>query len=324
MVLGVGRPEFPRTILEFQDWFPAEETCRDYLFRSRWPGGFRCPRCAGATGTALPRRWLWQCSGCRYQVSVTAGSVLHRTRTPLHLWFWAAYLVTTATPGISAVQLQRQLGLSRYETAFMMLHKLRRAMVNPEREPLTGAVEVDECFVGGHAEGLRGGREHGVKALVIVAVEVRGAGSGRVRLQVIDTAGADTLCGFVTDTVAPGSTVHTDAWPGYKRLSRLGYDHRPRSQRAHRLLDGDPDEILPRVHRLISHLKTWLHGTHRGVSAEHLQVYLDEFAFRFNRRRTPMAAFQTLLGLGAQASPTTYQEITDSGPGHGLLAELTG
>ena len=195
---------------------------------------------------------------------MTAGSVLHRTRTPLHLWFWAAYLVTTGAPGISALQLQRQLGLSRYETAWMMLHKLRRAMVNPERGQLTGAVEVDECFVGGHAEGLRGGREHGVKALVVVAVEIRGVGSGRVRLQVIDDAAAGTLCGFVTATVASGTAVHTDAWQGYKRLTRLGYDHRPRSQRAHRLIEGDPDEILPRVHRVICHLKTWLQGTHRG------------------------------------------------------------
>lgn len=246
---------------------------------------------------------------------MTAGTVLHRTRTPLHLWFWAAYLVTTATPGISALQLQRQLGIPRYETTWTMLHKLRRAMVNPERTPLAGAVEVDECFVGGHEAGLRGGRQQGVKALVVVAVEVRGAGSGRVRMQVIDDASAETLCTFVTGSVAPGTTVHTDGWQGYKRLARLGYDHQPRSQRAHRQLDGDPDEILPRVHRVISHLKTWLQGTHRGVSEEHLQVYLDEFSFRFNRRRTPMAAFQTVLGLGSHQEPTTYKQIAAMGPG---------
>jgi hypothetical protein len=164
---------------------------------------------------------LWQCSACRYQVSVTAGTVLHRTRTPLHLWFWAAYLVTTGTPGISALQLQRQLGLKRYETSWTMLHKLRRAMVNPEREPLTGVVEVDECFVGGHEPGLRGGRQQGIKALVIVAVEVRGAGSGPIRMQVIDDASADTLCDFVAESIAAGATVRTDGWSGYKRLARL-------------------------------------------------------------------------------------------------------
>ncbi len=321
----MARPGFPRTIIEFQHRFRDEDACRSYLFESRWPEGFACPRCGSAAATALPRRLLWQCSGCRYQVSVTAGTVMHRTRTPLHLWFWAAYLVTTATPGISALQLQRQLGIDRYETAWTMLHKLRRAMVNPERAPLTGAVEVDECFVGGHEAGLRGGRQQGVKALVVVAVEVRGAGSGRVRMQVIDDASADTLCPFVTASVAEGTTVHTDGWQGYKRLARLGYDHQARSQRAHRLLDGDPDEILPRVHRVISHLKTWLQGTHRGVSEEHLQVYLDEFSFRFNRRRTPMAAFQTVLGLGSRQAPTTYKEIAAAGPvAARRAAELTG
>jgi transposase-like protein len=321
----VPRPDFPRTIIEFQHRFPDDDACRAYLFDSRWPVGFRCPRCGSGTATPLPRRLLWQCSACRYQVSVTAGTVLHKTRTPLHLWFWAVYLVTTATPGISALQLQRQLGLRRYETAWMMLHKLRRAMVNPEREPLTRVVEVDECFVGGHEVGLRGGRQPGIKALVVVAVEVRGAGSGRVRLGVIEDASSDTLCAFVTGTVAPGATVHTDGWQSYQRLSRLGYDHRPRSQRAQRLFGDDPGEILPRVHRVISHLKTWLQGTHRGVSEEHLQVYLDEFAFRFNRRRTPMAAFQTLLGLGSQQAPTTYAEIVAMGPAAAdRTAELTG
>lgn len=245
---------------------------------------------------------------------MTAGTVLHKTRTPLHLWFWAAYLMTTATPGVSALQLQRQLGVSRYETAWMMLHKLRRAMVNPERTPLTGEVEVDECFVGGHEEGLRGGRAKGIKELVVVGVEVRGAGSGRVRMQVIDDASADTLCGFVADSVGPGATVHTDAWPSYRRLAKQGYVHRPRSQRAGLLLGEEPGQMLPRVHRMIGNLKSWLQGTHRGVSGEHLQVYLDEYVFRFNRRRTPMAAFQTILGLGSQQDPSTYHEIISDGP----------
>ena len=155
---------------------------------------------------------------------------------------------------------------------------------------------------------------HPKQALVVVAVEVRGAGSGRIRLQVIDDASGDTLCDFVTTSIAAGTTVHTDGWSGYKRLRRLGFDHQPRSRRAHDLLGGDPDEILPRVHRVISHLKTWLQGTHRGVSEEHLQAYLDEFTFRFNRRRTPMAAFRRVLGLGSQLEPTTDQEIFAEGP----------
>ncbi len=300
--------------MDFQHRFPDDEACTEYLFASRWPQGYRCPRCGHAHAWPVARRRLvWECAACHRQTSVTAGTVLHKTHTPLHVWFWAAYLVSTATPGISAVQLQRQLGLSRYETAWMMLHKLRRAMVNPERTPLTGSVEVDECFIGGTSD-LGRGRRHGAHALVIVAAEVRGAGTGRIRLQIIDNASADVLCGFVTATVAEGATVHTDAWQGYKRLARLGYDHQPRSQRAHRLRGANPDEILPRVHRVISHLKTWLQGTHRGVSEQHLQTYLEEFTFRFNRRRTPMAAFQTLLGLGSAQAPTTYREITGSKP----------
>ena len=245
---------------------------------------------------------------------MTAGTVLHGTRTALHLWFWAAYLMSTATPGISAVQLQRQLGIARYETAWMILQKFRRAMVNPERQPITGEVEVDECFVGGLDRELRGGRQHGTKALVAVAVEVRDAGSGRVRMQIVPDASTAALCGFVTDVVAPGAVVHTDGWNSYRRLSKLGYEHRPRTQRPGRVAVDDLDDVLPRVHRVISNLKTRLQGTHRGVSKEHLPVYLDEYVFRFNRRRTPMAAFQTLLGLGGQQPPTTYRDIYAVGP----------
>lgn len=317
----MAKPGFPRSIVEFQRWFPDEEACRQYLIASRWPEGFRCPRCGCGEAVPLPKRSLWQCTGCRYQVSPSAGTVLQGTRTPLPLWFWAAYLVTTATPGISAVQLQRQLGLGRYETAWIILHKLRRAMVNPERQPLTGAVEVDECFVGGLDRDLRGGRQHGTKALVVVAVEVRGAGCGRIRMQVIPDASTATLCRFVTEVVAAGAVVHTDGWNGYRRLRTLGYDHRPRNPRTAGVPAADLDEILPRVHRVISNLTSWLQGTHRGVAKGHLQVYLDEYVFRFNRRRTPMAAFQTLLGLGSQQPPTTYRDIYAEGPGKAAVPD---
>lgn len=244
---------------------------------------------------------------------------MHKTRTPLTLWFWAAYLVTTHTPGISAVQLQRQLGISRYETAWLILQKLRRAMVAPEREALREEVEADETLVGGVREGRHVARRHGEKALVGVVVEVRGPGSGRLRLGVLPDASGDTLTPWVKALVAPGAIVHTDGWSGYKGLAGAGYDHRPRLQRRDH---PDAQKLLPRAHRAASNLKTWLQGTHRGVSPEHLQVYLDEFVFRHNRRRTPMAAFQTLLGLGAQQEPSTYREIT--GRGAAALAEQTG
>jgi transposase-like protein len=292
--------------MEFQDRFATEAACLDYLAASRWPEGFICPGCGGRRSWVLERRHLWECAACSLQTSVTAGTVMHRTRTPLRTWFWAAYLVATHHPGISAKQLQRQLGLSRYETAWLILQKLRRAMVAPERSPLTREVEIDEFWLGGYEEGLKGSRQRGKKALVGAAIEVRGAGSGRLRLQVLANSRAKTLEVFTKTTTAPGAIVHTDGLNSYAGLGKLGYQHRPRKQTG----AAPEDQLLPRAHRAISNLKAWMHGTHRGVSKEHLPVYLDEFVFRHNRRGTPMAAFQTLLGLGAVHDPTTYDEIT--------------
>jgi transposase-like protein len=194
----------------------------------------------------------------------------------------------------------------------MLLHKLRRAMVAPERSPLTGEIEVDDAYIGGSDSGRRGGRDaFGAATIVIVAVEVRGNGSGRIRMEAVDDLSADALCGFVQDNVVEGATVRTDAWQGFKRLARLGYDHQTTSLRGEGMVGRDAARALPRVHRVISNFKTWLRGTYRGVSDHQMQVYLDEFVFRFNRRRTPMAAFQTLLGLGSRLAPTTYKEVRD-------------
>lgn len=304
----MARPGYPMSIVEFQRRFSDESACLEYLAASRWPQGYVCPGCGGSRAWVLERRHLWECAACHRQTSVTAGTVMHRTRTPLTLWFWAAYLVATHTPGISALQLQRQLAIGRYETAWLILQKLRRAMVAPEREPLKGEVEVDETFVGGRNPKRRGGRDRTGKTLVGVAVEVRGRGSGRVRLSVLENASAYSLHAFLYEAVAPQTIVHTDGWKGYTALGEAGYDHRPISQHW-RELDARK-EILPRAHRAVSNLKTWLAGTHRGASSKHLQAYLDEFTFRHNRRRVPMAAFQTLLGLGSLHSPTTYAQIT--------------
>src|SRR3954447_3722817 len=304
-VRAMTRPDFPRTLAEFQGRFASEADCRRYLVACRWPDGFRCPRCGEPDAYELAGRELLQCRACRHQISVTAGTVLHRTHVPLRLWFAAAYLVTTHTPGFSAVQLQRQLGLARYETAWAKLHKLRRAMLRPERDRLSGAVEVDEAYVGGLEEGRGGGRRRdSSKSIVVGAVEVRGRGSGRVRLAGIEDLSAASLVPLVEASVDPGSTVLTDGWQGYAPLRR-GYDHRPSTV-------GDPRNasvLLPRVHRTFSNLKTWLKGTHHGVSAKHLPSYVDEFVFRFNRRRTPMAAFQSLLGLSTRHAPTTHKML---------------
>ncbi len=290
--------------MDFQTRFATEDACREYLFDCRWPEGFVCPGCGGHSAGQATRRNLWICTGCKLQTSVTAGTVMHATRTPLRTWFWAAYLVATHHPGISAKQLQRQLDLARYETAWLILHKLRRAMVAPERALLRAQVEVDEFFLGGLEEGLKGGRQRGKKAGV--AVEVRGRGSGRLRLAVLPDAKRASLAAFVTNTTTTGAIVHTDGWQAYQRIAKLGYEHRPLVERT----AAPGEQLLPRAHRAVSNLKAWMHGTHRGVGDEHLAVYLDEFVFRHNRRRTPMAAFQTLLGLGAQQPPATYDQIT--------------
>jgi len=259
----------------------------------------------------------WRCVGCRYQVSLTAATILHNTKLPLAVWFWAAYLMTTDKRGISALLLQRQLGLRRYETAWMLLHKLRRGMVNVAREPLYGDIEVDDTWVGGHQTGLRGSRQlKGRKAaIVIAAVENRGRVTGRVRMAVIPNFKQATMIAFVKANVLPGSRVYTDGLKGFEELQAAGVRHVRRPQpRQGALLKGAPS-VVPLVDRVIGNLQQWLIGTYHGVSKAQLQVYLDEFVFRHNRRRQLMAAFQTLLGLGTTRGPTPYRTIRGAGDG---------
>lgn len=305
------RPTFPKNLPEFQRQFGTDDACQQYLAACRWPDGFVCPRCAGRRAYALSARRRWQCVACRHQVSLTSGTVLHNTKLPLTQWFWAAYLMTTDTRGVSALLLQRQLGLRRYETAWLMLHKLRRAMVNAAREPLHGAVEVDDTWIGGPQPGLRGSRQLKGRraALVLVAVEQRGHGSGRVRLAVIPDVKATTLTAFLTQNVAPGSTVYTDGLKSFTGLGAVGLRHIPRTQPLRTALRQGATSAVPLADRAIGNLQQWLIGTYHGVSRAQLQVYLDEFAFRHNRRRTPMAAFQTLLGLGTTRAPTPLRRI---------------
>jgi hypothetical protein len=230
-------------------------------------------------------RGVWRCKGCGARTSVRAGTVMHKTQMPLGRWFWAAYVVATHDPGISAVRLARQFGIRRHETAWMMLHKLRRAMVAPEREPLKGEVEVDEFYLGGLEERVPG-RERVKQTLVGVAIEVRGRGSGRLRLRVLADVSRHSLLAFVQSAVSVDAIVHTDRCKGYDRLSSLGYQHRPRWQTT----APSGEQLLPRAHRAVSNLKAWLHGTHRWASREHLPVYLDEYVFRHNRRGNPRSS----------------------------------
>lgn len=306
--------DYPATLVEFEDRFSTEEACRDYLARLRWPPGFRCPRCQASRG--WPRtRGLVECGGCGYQASPTAGTIFEGTRIPLPLWFRAMWLVPSQKSGVSALGVQRQRGLKRYETVWTILHKLRRAMVRPGRDRLSGTVEVDETYVGGVEEGVRG-RETSTKSLVAVAAEEDGNGVGRIRLAVIPAASGPSLLGFVEQSVEPGSRVHTDDWKGYNGLAAKGYRHTVTNiSRSGKL----GHEVLPRVHRVASLLKRWLLGTHQGaVRPLHLNYYLDEFTFRFNRRtsRSRGKLFYRLVHQAVEVPPVYWRDVADAERGH--------
>jgi transposase-like protein len=254
------------------------------------------------------RSILWQCESCKKQVSVTAGTVFQDTRTPLQVWFQAMWWLTTQKNGASALSLQRVLGLKKYQTAWTWLHKLRSAMVRPGRDLLHGRVEVDETYLGGLEEG-RPGRGAEDKVLIGVAVEEVGKRSGRIRFSILNSASAADLEHFIQAHIAPGSTVHTDGWSGYSGLKKLGYIHEIsviRKSKAH--------DLLPRTHRVISLLKRWLLGTHQGaVGYKHLDYYLDEFTFRFNRRTSASRGklFYRLVQQALMVEPITYRMLVD-------------
>ena len=296
--------DYPRTLRELESRFATEQACREYLARLRWPQGFTCPACRGTEAWSTGR-WLWMCATCGHQVSVTAGTIFQDTRTPLTLWFRAIWWVVSQKNGASALGLQRILGLGSYRTAWTWLHKLRRAMVRPGRDRLSEMVEVDETFVGGVEAG--GGRRHvGNKALVVIAAEVRGRAVGRIRMHRVADSSAESLLPFVQEAVAPGAVVITDGLQSYRGLPDFGYRH------DRRILLGSGESaqaVLPRVHRVASLLKRWLLGTHQGaVSREHLDYYLDEFTFRFNRRtsRHRGKLFYRLLEHAVAVDPVPY------------------
>ena len=294
----------PRTILEMERRFVREQACRQYLFDLRWSDGFVCPWCGGSTAWPMSRG-LWLCADCRHQTSVTAGTIFQDSHLPLTTWFRAVWHVTSRKNGVSALGLQRDLGLGSYRTAWSMLHKLRRAMVRPGRNRLHGIVEVDETYWGGEESGVNGRLTY-EKALIIVAVEEDGKGIGRIRLRRIPDLTKNSLHGFISEAIEPGSIVRADGLPAYLGLD--GYTHDRRVQR--RQVEGE--SLLPRVHRVVSLLKRWLLGTHQGaISAEHLDYYLDEFTFRFNRRKSASRGklFYRLLQQAVQVEPVPFVSI---------------
>ena len=297
---------------EFHAWFRTDADCLDYLEWLRWPAGFACARC-GHNGGWRVGDGRFMCSGCGGRTSVTAGTIFDRTRTPLTVWFSACWLFATGKDGISALSLKRTLEIGSYQTAWAMLHRLRSVLVRPRRDRLVGAVEVDETYIGGLESGLPGGRAHGKKVLTGIAVEVREPrGFGRCRMLPLANASAASLHLFVRDHVEPGARVITDGWQGYRGLEKLGYVHDRRSQRAARAIGEDPGKLLPAVHRVASRAKRWLLGTHQGsVDDAHLASYLNEFVFRFNRRRSRSRGmvFYRVLELAVAHAPVRYEDL---------------
>lgn len=302
--------DYPQTLLELERRFATDDACREYLFQLRWPDGFVCPRCQDRDAWSMARG-LWLCRACRSQVSVTAGTIFQDSRLPLSWWFRAMWFVTSQKNGASASTIQRILGLGSYQTAWTWLHKLRRAMVRPGREQLSGLVEVDETYLGGLEEG-RHGRHTEKKAIIAVAAEEKGQGIGRIRLRHVPDVSAPSLVPFVEESAERGSTVRTDGWPSYQRLGELGYKHV-----KHVIGEEKPraTQLLPHVHRVASLLKRWLMGTHQGaVGHSHLAYYLDEFTFRFNRRgsRSRGKLFYRLLQQAVQVAPQPYKKLIAS------------
>jgi transposase-like protein len=299
--------DYPRTLLELEKRFSSEEACREYLEALRWPRGFACPRCQ-AREYWMGSRSRKICIGCGYQATVTAGTIFERTRMPLMLWFRAIWWVTSQKNGVSALGLQRVLGLGSYETAWTCLHKLRHAMVRPGRDKLSGQVEVDETYLGGLEEGVRG-RKTEKKALLAVGAEENGKGIGRIRICQIKDASSASLHPFIANNIESGSIIHTDGWEGYSGLDKKNYAHKVTVLRGKK---EPASELLPRVHRVISLLKRWLMGTHQGaVSHAYLDYYLDEFTFRFNRRNSRHRGklFYRLLQQAVSVEPLTYERL---------------
>ncbi len=307
----VAGRDYPRSYAELRAWFDQDAKCLDYLDWLRWPDGFVCPGCASLAGWRLSdARWL--CGVCKRKVSATAGTILDKTRTPLTVWFTAAWLLVNSKTGVSATQLRREMELGSIQTAWAMLHRYRTVMVRPGRDRLRGDVEVDESFLGGPEPGVPGRGALG-KVLFAGAVEVEEHGFGRARLGVIADASATSLAAFLDANVEPGSRIITDGWSAYPKATRNRYTHQGTSVAASGL---QAHEVLPAVHRVFSLVKRWLMGTMQGwVSPEHVQAYFDEWVFRFNRRnaRSRGLLFHTLLRQAVAGEPVTYKSLRKAG-----------
>lgn len=300
---------YPNTFREFVTRFPDNAACAAYLEEICWPDGFICPNCKVKANPWHESRGRIACSSCRHQTSVTAGTIFDKTRTPLTTWFEAAWHVTTAKNGLSAKTLERTIGTS-YRVAWMILQRFRVAMVNAERKRLSGEVEVDETLIGGVQQGGKRGRGT-TKSIVVIGIEVlQPKGFGRVRMRHIADASSDSLVPFICDTISSDSVVLTDGWRGYNGVNKHGYNRKITVLSS----SDDPAHVsMPGVHRIASLLKRWILGTHQGsIVPEHLQAYLEEFTFRFNRRTSKSRGmlFRRLLEHAVDTKPVTDENVT--------------
>jgi transposase-like protein len=302
--------KYPKNFQEFLEEFKDEESCRKYLYDIRWPDGFHCPKCSG-TKYWLTSENMIHCSQCGHQSSLTAGTIFHGTRKPLQLWFHIMWWVVAQKTGASAYNLMDFMGFGSYETAWTWLHKLRRAMVRQGREKLSGMVEVDATYIGGEEVGTgRTGRGADEKCLVVVATECIGKQIGRVRFKIIPDASAGNLLPFIEDNIEYGSIVITDGWSGYKSLQdNENYTHEVKTITGS---GKEAHELLPHVHLVDSLVKRWINGTHQSkISAKHLEYYLDEFAFRFNRKMSSYRGklFYRLIQQAVETQPQSYNTL---------------
>jgi len=291
--------EYPENLTEFNEWFRSEEKCRKYLFRIRWPDGFSCPVCGAAKYWDSSRGSII-CNPNKHNVRLTSGTLFQDTHKSLKEWFEVIWIVSSQKNGTSASSIKRALGLGSYETAWNWLHKLRRAMVRPDRDRLDGILEVDETFLGGPKPGKRG-RGATNKAMIFIVAQKQDRGIGRIRLRQIENGSAVELNKAIQETIEPGAVIRTDGWTGYRMISGLGYQHE-----IVRAEENFGENLLPLAHRVASLLKRWLLGTHQGaVRRSQLDYYLDEYTFRFNRRKakSPGLLFYRLICQAVQAEP---------------------
>jgi transposase-like protein len=295
------KPYQDMSLPQFMSRFQTDAACRKYLVNLRWPEGFICPACGHRLAYELPKRRLFQCKACGRQASVTAGTVMHKTRTPLRTWFLSIYLLAHDKRGLSALQLSKKLEVIYY-VAWTMLYKIRRAMSDRDQAyQLHGIIEMDDSFFGGDKRG-RGTS----KTPVIIEASTNDGAVGFARIRVVAHVDKAAIGEIVTKDVRPGQTIKTGGWRAYTAVWDKGYPHQP-------WVNLSPEEIkifLKWVHTLASNAKAFLLGTFHGVGHKHLQAYLDEFTYRFNRRKWEGQIFDRLVNVCANSIGVTFAELT--------------